>query len=132
RYPLLLAPLRLGRQLGIGAGADDLGEGRTGDEHMGDLLVQLAIARVAQHQPIVAIEQHEAFGNRLDRIDEARLGDRRPLLGERLLGQVATGAAIALETAERVEDRDAAYGKMAQAAMHAAADEAELAEGLAP
>jgi len=126
-HPVLDPPFGGFRQPRGGSGADDLLEAGAGDEPLGERRVQLAIAAIAEHQPIRGIDEQKALRDGLDRRHELRLRRRRSLFRKHLFRQVAAGAAISDEAARAVENGHAAHHEMLDP-VHGAADETEIAE----
>ena len=91
-------PHRLGQhQPEAGAAADE----------MRDRRIELAIAAVVQDQPVGAVEQGEAFGNRLDCLGELAAGTRRLVAGKRkAVGRRRQLAFAALVLGDVGVDRD--------------------------
>ena len=70
-HPVLDPAFCLLHQTALGGMADDGLERRARRHDIGYAgIEQVAIAAVAQHQPVVPVEQGEALGDALDRIDQ--------------------------------------------------------------
>ena len=69
--PVLLAPPGIGHQTAFGRPADDGLERSARHDHIGYAGIHdLAIAAVAEHEPVIGIIEREAFGDALYGVDE--------------------------------------------------------------
>ena len=75
---------RLGAELRLAAGGDDLVIGHAGSDRLVGEVVQRLEVRIAQHQPVVGVPQHEGLRNGLDGIAQPHVR-RRGLFRHRLL-----------------------------------------------
>ena len=63
----------------LAAGGDHVVVGRAGGDRRVGQAVQLLELRVAQHQAVVGVPQHEGLGDRLDGVAQPDVGGGGPL-----------------------------------------------------
>ena len=91
--PAFALPPRVGNEAVLDGVADDLLEGRAGFRRPVAMVEQLGIFVIAEHEPVVLVEQREAFRDGLDGVGQALLAlGERLLLGGLARGDLAPGA----------------------------------------
>ena len=137
RHPRLDPAPCLLDQAALGGAADDRLERRPRHHQVGHAgIEQIAIAAVAQHQPVVPVEQGEALGDALDRVDQTLPGLGN--LAQTLVLDLDRGIAKHRERARHLGDFVLAVGRRQRHAQiapgdrqHAAAQRGEAPQQIA-